>query len=202
MEPGELTRRGWLLHLGSGIALSGLSGTDLDAAEKAKLPPGLYEPSIDHLAHVLKPVPAGAPQQPLFFTGAEYQQIRKLVASMLGEEPEKPPVPDIASWIDLIVYDSAAVRQAAQSLSPEHRALAAGFYGEDAVRELETFDAQQICRAGLSRLNADSPLNLEDPFIRWLKHRVIEGFYTSQAGLQELDYKGNSFYSACPGCDR
>jgi hypothetical protein len=27
--------------------------------------------------------------------------------------------------------------------------LAAAFYGEEAVHELETFDAQQVCRAGL-----------------------------------------------------
>ena len=55
-EPGkELSRRMWLLRLGSGALLAGCSGIDLPAADPVKLPPGLYQPSIDHLAHVLKP---------------------------------------------------------------------------------------------------------------------------------------------------
>jgi hypothetical protein len=39
-------------------------------------------------------------------------------------------------------------------------------------------------------------------FFAWLKPQVIRGFYTSQIGLRELDYKGNSFYARSPGCDR
>jgi hypothetical protein len=40
-----------------------------------------------------------------------------------------------------------------------------------------------------------------DPFFKMLKNRTIQGFYTSRQGLKELDYKGNSFYSVCPGCN-
>jgi hypothetical protein len=209
IDPEELSRRVWLLRLGSGALLAGCSGIDLGAANAVQLPPGLYEPSIDHLAHVLKPAPKAAqPDAPLFFTAAEFRQLQALVARMLGEDPGTPPVPEIAAWIDLIVHDAADVRQMARSLSAEHRALAVGFYGEKAVKELESLDVQEICRTGLARLNAEPsvPLALPesegDAFIVWLKHRVIEGFYTSQAGLKELDYKGNSFYSVSPGCDR
>ena len=208
MDTEDLSRRWWLLQLGSGVLLAGCSGVDLGAAEGMKLPPGLYEPSVDHLAHILKPAPHDAlPSAPLFFEAAEYRRLQDLVARMLGEEPGTPPAPEITAWIDLIVHDAAEVRRTARSLSPEHRALAAGFYGEAAVQELETLDVPQISRAGLARLNAQPSLTLEslesqeDAFIRWLKHRVIEGFYTSQAGLKELDYKGNSFYSISPGCD-
>ncbi len=200
MEPDEVTRRLWLLRIGSGAALTGLSGLDLPAAAGPPLPAGLYQPSADHLAHVLKAAAVvETPPAPIFFTAAEYQQLTRLIGGMLGEDPSTPPVPEIAAWIDRLVHDAAAVREAARSLSPDHRALAIGFYGEEAVRELETFDAQQLCRAGLAR-----QVTLEstaDPFIAWLKRRVIEGFYTSQQGLQELNYKGNSFYSISPGCD-
>lgn len=208
MNREELSRRMWLLRLGSGALLAGCSGIDLPAADPVKLPPGLYQPSIDHLAHVLKPAPNSAqPSAPLFFDAAEYPQLQTLIAQMLGEDPATPPVPEIAAWIDLIVYDAAEVRLSARSLSAEHRALAVGFYGEAAVHELETQDAQEICRAGLARLHAQPSLTLAsleaqgDVFIGWLKHRVIEGFYTSAEGLKELDYKGNSFYSISPGCD-
>jgi len=208
MDPEELSRRVWLLRLGSGAMLAGWSGIDLGAAEGVKLPEGLYEPSVDHLAHVLKPAPHDAqPPAPLFFEAAEYRQVQDLVARMLGEEPGTQPLPEIAAWIDLIVHDAAEVRGAARSLSPEHRALAAGFYGDAPVQELETLDVQQMTRAGLARLKADPSLTLEslegrgDAFIHWFKQRALEGFYTSQAGLKELDYKGNSFYSISPGCD-
>lgn len=208
MDAEEPSRRMWLLRLGGGALLAGCSGIDLGAADDVQLPPGLYEPSIDHLAHVLKPAPADPqPSAPLFFEAAEYRKLQSLIAQMLGEEPGTAPVPEIAAWIDLMVHDAAEVRRAARSLSPEHRALAVGFYGEEAVRELETRDLQGICRAGLARLNAEPSATLEslesqgDVFIGWLKHRAIEGFYTSEPGLKELDYKGNSFYSVSPGCD-
>lgn len=209
MEPEELTRRLWLLRLGGGAVLTGFSGLDLEAAQQPLLPPGLYQPSIHHLAHVLKPVPdAGMSSPPLFFTNAEYKQIEGLVGRMLGEDPGNSPVPEISAWIDLLVHEAAAVREAARSLTPAHRALANAFYGEAVLRELETLHVQQISRTGLARLSADPSVTVEsletggDPFILWLKRRVIEGFYTSQAGLKELGYKGNSFYSVSPGCDR
>jgi hypothetical protein len=200
MEPDEVTRRLWLLRIGSGAALTGLTNLDLQAAAGPPLPAGLYEPNADHLAHVLKPIAeVETPTAPQFFTAAEYQQLATLIGAMLGEDPSTPPVPEIAAWIDRIVHDAVAVREAARSLSPDHRTLAIAFYGEEAVRELETFDAQQLCRAGLAgQVTLESAA---DPFIAWLKHRVIEGFYTSQQGLHELNYKGNSFYSISPGCN-
>lgn len=37
-------------------------------------------------------------------------------------------------------------------------------------------------------------------FFRQLKDDMISGFYTSPAGLKELDYQGNKFYAESPGC--
>ena len=44
----------------------------------------------------------------------------------------------------------------------------------------------------------DSPLGRCYLFIR---REAVRGYFTSQAGLKELDYKGNAFYGACPGCE-
>lgn len=38
-------------------------------------------------------------------------------------------------------------------------------------------------------------------FFAYLKERVIHGFYTSRAGLDELGYRGNAFYASPPGCE-
>ena len=37
-------------------------------------------------------------------------------------------------------------------------------------------------------------------FYRTLKRRTAEGYYTSLAGLKELDYQGNAFHAESPGC--
>ncbi len=37
-------------------------------------------------------------------------------------------------------------------------------------------------------------------FFQLIKAETIKGFYTSQAGLKELDFKGNAFYARSPGC--
>jgi hypothetical protein len=37
-------------------------------------------------------------------------------------------------------------------------------------------------------------------FFAFMKAETIRGFYTSRAGLKELDFKGNAFYARSPGC--
>jgi hypothetical protein len=39
-------------------------------------------------------------------------------------------------------------------------------------------------------------------FFVWIKGETIRGYYTSQTGLKELDYRGNAFYAEPPGCER
>ena len=42
--------------------------------------------------------------------------------------------------------------------------------------------------------------NAGSRFFTYLKAETIRGFYTSQAGLKELDFKGNAYYARSPGC--
>jgi hypothetical protein len=234
-----MTRR-WLLQLGGGIVLAGWSDADLEAAE---LPPGVYEPSREHLGHALEghPVTAGgetellqlrpASFQATFFSRDQYQTLVRLTAVMLGETPETPVIHEIAEWIDLTVSDSEAVRSAARALPNPLRTMAVHYYGAEPVRKVEEFDAQSVSRDGLAWLDAESRRkyghgfdSLENPeqvaivesisdirqspgvnagtrFFAYLKERVIDGFYTSKAGLTELGYRGNAFYASPPGCE-
>jgi hypothetical protein len=234
-----VTRRQWLMRVGGGVVLAGWSDVDLTAAD---LPPGVYEPSREHLGHALAghPVAAGGETelvqvrgpafQPAFFQRDQFRTLVQLAAILLGEPPDAPIVHEIAGWIDLTVSESAAVRAAARALSPANRTLAMHHYGAASVRKLEDFDAQKICREGLTWLDAESHraggfLSLDGPsqagllksvsdtrpeprsenagthFFTYLKERVIDGFYTSRAGLDELGYRGNAFYASPPGCE-
>jgi hypothetical protein len=209
----DVTRR-WVLRLG-GVLLGGFSGIETNGAD---LPPGLYLPSIDHLAHRLHAVAAGRPAayEPAFFTTEEFGLLQRIIGVLLGDvEDASAVITEIATWIDLVVSESAAVRAAASALAPGHRRLAARFYGPDHVRDLETSDPQQVCREGLKALSARAVADLRSAletassapaaghsrqFFDYVKRLVIQGYYTSRQGLRELDYKGNSFYSEPPGC--
>src|ERR1700752_420152 len=60
VTPGPaLTRREWLMSLGSAVVLSGFRGVPEEAVQEAHafrvpLPQGLYRPSLDHLADALE----------------------------------------------------------------------------------------------------------------------------------------------------
>lgn len=43
--------------------------------------------------------------------------------------------------------------------------------------------------------------NAGTQFFAYLKTQTVRGFYTSQVGLKELDFKGNAFYARSPGCE-
>ena len=236
-----MTRREWLLRLSEGVVLAGWSGVDLEAED---LPPGVYEPSREHLGQALAghPMAAGgetelvqvraATFQPAFFSRGQYQTIVRLAGLMLGEAETAPVVSEVAGWIDLTLSDAGAVRAAARALSPAYRSVAIRFYGAAPVRELEEIDAPKVARDGLTWLDEESQRShgqsfaaLNEPeqiailktisdqraepgnenpgtrFFRFLKERVIHGFYTSRTGLKELGYRGNAFYASPPGCE-
>jgi len=254
-ESPDLTRREWLIRLGGTAVLMGFRGAPAActsgpaAAATVQLPPGLYNPSEDHMTHALEsggrfyPIPTGSetdflrppsgPFEPQYFSPTDFKVVKRLVALVLGESERKsdtePTTLEIAQWIDLEVFNSAAVRKAALNLSPQHRALAIAYYGEHEVTAIETHDPQKIWREGLDRIAEESNRRWGEPFIDasqatqveilkflservggdnagtrlfvLLKNQVGHGFYTSQRGLKELDYKGNAFYGECPGCN-
>ena len=215
-----MNRRDWMI---TAITAIGFPTDALPAS--SPLPPGLYLPSTDHLSHALMNARQFQPGAPQFFSEPEFAVIRRIAELILGEEPSSPNGEDVAVWIDLRVGQSAAVREAALHLDPLHHALAIGYYGAAAVRETESYDPQKICREGLAWLaekgdflsvNTDGQIALLDSisdtrsdkhmenagtrFFAFMKSEVVRGFYTSRAGLKELDFKGNGFYASSPGC--
>lgn len=74
------------------------------------------------------------------------------------------------------------------------RHFAKGFLDVVPAGQLELVRAISDVRADKSAVHAGTRL------FDFLKQETIRGFYTSRAGLRELDYKGNTFYSKPPGC--
>lgn len=191
-----LTRREWLMSLGSAVVLSGFGGTPGQARQDAQavgavMPPGLHQPSFDHLAHVLASeepflqIPRGTeteylrprsgPFQPRAFAQDEFQLVRRLVEIILGEDLRNSSgaqggqagiYEEVAEWIDLVVASAPRIRTLSQNLPADQRALTVAYFGgEEPLRELETFEPESVCRDGLAWLNDESQRRLGKGFI-------------------------------------
>jgi hypothetical protein len=168
-----------------------------------------------------------APFQPQFFSRDEFQIVTRVIEIFLGKVDAGASV-ETAQWVDLWFHSAKSVRNAATQLDPLHRTLAIAYFGEAEVRELETSDHGGIAREGLVQLqkvsaekygknfveiNADKQSELLQgatkrdekdslrKLLETLRNEAIRGYYTSAAGLKELDYKGNAYNPECPGCE-
>jgi hypothetical protein len=170
--------------------------------------------------------PSALPFQPQFFSAEEFRVVTRFIEILLGAV-DPVAVAQASQWFDLWLHSSAGVRAAAQHLDPLHRILAVAVNGEESVRELETFEPQSTARAGLTALrdlslhthgqeflqltgtqqvdlltsaataHRGNPLQ---KFFELARTEAARGYYTSSAGLKELDYKGNAYYPDSPGC--
>jgi len=246
----EVTRRQWLLILGRLAALAGFSGvvpefaSAVPDAKVQGLPPGLYYPSQEHLSHALGDLggmhmippgsetdyarPSSSPFHPQYFSDEESKLVARLVEILLGKV-DSVALWQAVEWLDLYLYSATGVCEAALNLDPLHRALAVAYYGESAVRELETTDPQTVVRSGLAALQQQSMeqygqgfLQIDESqqtkilmtisaaqsgsplrrFFGTMRTEIVRGYYTSAQGLKELDYKGNWYYATCPGCEK
>ena len=69
---------------------------------------------------------------------------------------------------------------------------------------LQLTDEQQIellTTAGKADLDGNKPGDPLRKFFELTRTESIRGYYTSAAGLEEIDYKGNAYYTESPGCD-
>jgi hypothetical protein len=246
----EQTRRSWLVTVGTTATALGIARTDLSKPDAA-LPPGVYQPSTDHLSHALMSsgkyhaIPPGCPTdyvlphsgstKLLFFSADEFRLIQRLTELLLGEESNDAHHVslEVAEWIDLRVSSSDGVRDATAQLDPSYREVAAAYFGPSHEDHSTPGDPRKICREGFEWLSSAARAKYAEDFLLleqdqqiallrsvsderadrhsenagtrlfdFLKSETIKGFYTSQVGLKELDYKGNAFYARSPGCSK
>ncbi|MGH9452025.1 MAG: gluconate 2-dehydrogenase subunit 3 family protein [Terriglobia bacterium] len=175
-----------------------------DGIKGTSLPLGLYAPSPVHLGHALEAesrfhavppgsktdyaVPIAGPFRPAFFSQSEFQMVRQVAGILLGLgvlsensssglEDSEDSVETVAQTIDLHVASAEGVSAAVRALSSEHRALAAYYYGAEAVNRLETDDAGDTCREGLVWLNREA------------QHKYAAGFLELTESQQTLIIK-------------
>jgi len=196
-------------HLVHALSSAGKSWTPLAGTETEFMQPG-FAPPLQ------------------FFSAGEFAIVTRVFEILLGNV-DPSAISEAARWFDLWLSVSKDIRTAAQNLDPLHRVLAVAYYGEDPVRELETADPPAMARAGLKALHDLSlklhghdflqltsteqtevvtsiaklqPETTVHKFLELARTEAIRGYYTSAKGLEELDYKGNAYYTECPGCTK
>ena len=190
-----VTRRELLILLGSVAIVSGIDAVHSNASElsvdQAPLPPGLYQPSFDHLNHALTnesafvPIPPGAeteylipradPFVPKALAPTDLPLVRRLVEIILGEglrdKVEKSWTisgniyDDVVEWIDLVVASAPRVRALARNLPADQRALAIACLGSEPVILLESFEPERVCREGLLWISDEAQRQFEKSFL-------------------------------------
>jgi hypothetical protein len=226
------SRREWLLNLGSTIVLTGTTGMvhermlpatqagqAVATGSAAALPPGLYVASVDHLTHIVTrdgpfvTIPPGAeteylrprdgPYHPEFFAPDEFDNVRRLVEIILGEDLKQsaqtavPGGPEdiyeeVAEWIDIVAANAPQVRTLAKSLSAEQRALAVAYFGgEKPVIELETATPDRVLREGLVWLTKSSQQTFAKDFIQLSAEEQL-GLVTSINDVHALERQANA----------
>ena len=195
----EFTRRETLVHL----LRAGALGTMGDWMSRAwALDRHLHGAEAQEMAASQETAAQSGPYEPLFFNRTDYSTVRELAALIIPTD-ETPGAREarVEEWIDFILSQSEAPRQAVYRQGMT--------YLEDLCRERHAKPFEELSTSEqteiLGAISDEVPETEENraglTFFRALKHDTIVGFYTSEIGLKELDYKGNMFYSDCPGCD-
>jgi len=172
-------------------------------------------------------VPAANPYVAQFFSPEEFKVVTRMIEIFLGKV-DPVAISEASQWFDRWLHSASHVRHAALNLDPLHRILAVVYYGEDRVRKLENSHPDDIARRGLRALEEDASKRYGHDFLQLseadqvdllratgklepgtdvrkffdlTRSEAIRGYYTSAQGLEELEYKGNAYYTECPGCE-
>jgi len=174
--------------------------------------------------------PRTGPYQPLFFSAEVYPVARRLVKLLLGEAPpavveEVTEWLDLAVFSSARVRQTARQLAPEYRLVALHfhgedevgrieaddpqrawREGLAWLARESPSRFHKAFldlsapeQLQLVSLVCDERANRDAN-NAGVRLFQALKAEALRGFYTSRAGLDELDYQGNTFHAECPGC--
>jgi hypothetical protein len=205
-----ITRRRWLLRLGQTVALAGVGGIVPKAVAKpltmattprpTTLPPGLYLPSADHLAHALQTTthpyitrPGSETEyaqfisgryEPQFFSQQDFQIVTRLVEIILGKV-SPAALSQTAQWVDFWLYSAAGVLEAAQHLDPLHRSLAVAYYGEATVKDLESSNPRGVARQCIAALQELSTVRYGTGFLQITEPRQMELIDSIRAAKSE-----------------
>jgi Gluconate 2-dehydrogenase subunit 3 len=173
--------------------------------------------------------PRTEPYTPLFFSSPEFALLLRMTELILGQSPTAAQevaewidlcvagaesVRQVASRLDpshrtlAVAYFGEARVTKLETAAPE-KICREGFEwlsntardrGSDQFLSLTEQQQTEILNSISDQRTDKQSQNAGTRLFLFLKTEIVRGFYTSQAGLKELDFKGNAFYARSPGC--
>lgn len=136
---------------------------------------------------------AGGSYAPKSFSAAEYRTLERLTDLIIPVENGRPGAlaAGAAAWIDTISSENDKLREI-------YRSGFAWLDGAMAKRGAATFvaatPAQQTELLDLIayRRNQSPELAPGIEFFTWVRRMTVDAFYTSEIGIKDIDYRGNS----------
>lgn len=181
----EISRRDALRRLG--IALMATGAIDRLGAQE-----------VHHMATQAAGA-AGGPYQPRTFSAHEYRTLERLTDLIIPVENGAPGAvaAGCAAWIDMISSENPQL----QGIYRNGFAwLDTTMKGRGAKDFVSATPAQQTALLDLIafRRNATAELAPGVEFFGWVRRMTVDAFYTSEIGIKDIGYKGNSPMASYP----
>jgi gluconate 2-dehydrogenase gamma chain len=147
------------------------------------------------------PPPRLAHYQPAYFSASEYRTIDILTGLIIPKD-ESPGAQEagVSEFIDfLAAHGEEQIQQPMRNGLKWLDATARKNYGAD-FAGLSTAQQTGILKS-IAYRNDGGPADRDgQTFFRLIRRYTVMGYYTSRAGLSELDYPGLQFYTQSPAC--
>jgi hypothetical protein len=180
----EISRRDAVRRLG--LALLATGAIDRLAAQE-----------IHHLAGAAQG--AGGQYKPVSFNAHEFRTLERLTDMIIPVENGRPGAlaAGAAAWIDMISSENDKLKGIYRSgfawLDGAMKTRgAADFVTATPARQTELLDLIAFRRNGTPAL---AP-GIE--FFAWVRRMTVDAFYTSEIGIKDIDYRGNSPIASYP----
>jgi hypothetical protein len=147
------------------------------------------------------PPPPAANYVPSYFSLSEYHTIDILTGLIIPQD-ESPGAQEagVSEFIDfLAAHGEEAIRQPMRNGLQWLDATARRDYGES-FAGLAAAQQIEVLKRIASRAAGAAGDQQGHAFFRLLRRYTVMGYYTSRAGLAELDYPGLRFYTESPAC--
>ena len=182
----EITRRDAVRRIG--LALIATGAIDRLAAQE-----------IHHLAAIAQSPAAGKDYKPLSFTAAEYKTLERLTDLIIPVENGNPGAlaAGAAAWIDTISSENDTLKRIYRN---GFAWLDGAMKKRGAVDFVSATPAQQTALLDLIayRRNDSPELAPGIEFFAWVRRMTVDAFYTSEIGIKDIDYRGNSPMASYP----
>ncbi|PYU00832.1 MAG: hypothetical protein DMG38_05950 [Acidobacteria bacterium] len=156
---------------------------------------GALAPKLDALGSALGHAPASAGRLPSddklrFFTADEKELLDELMEMIIPADNHSPgaKAAEVSLFADRMV--STGSREEQQ-------------HWREGLKQMQVEARKSSLAEALAKAAAheDHPTTDLERFFQTLKHMTVNGYYTSAIGIhQDLQYQGNAYLSAFPGC--